>query len=175
MNDWFREQMAMYTAYHRNPKNCATHFIGVPLIVFALLVAMSLFGVGQAGNIPISIATIVLTALLILYFIAVPLVGFVAMIILVPMLWFAQLTASGEVSTTWIIALTCFVSGWIIQFVGHVFEGRWPALFDNILQVFMAPGFLVAETLFAAGLLGELKNDLQDRSRKYGVVATQSP
>ena len=58
MKHWFREQMAMYTAYHRNPMNCATHFVGVPLIVFALLVAMSLIPLGQTGGIPISAATV---------------------------------------------------------------------------------------------------------------------
>jgi uncharacterized membrane protein YGL010W len=169
MKHWFREQMAMYTAYHRNPMNCATHFVGVPLIVFALLVAMSLVPLGQTGGIPISAATVFLLALLILYVVMSPLVGYAAALVHVPMLWFAEFCAQGESPVVWSIIAACFIGGWIIQFIGHVFEGRRPALFDNILQVFMAPGFLVAETLFAIGLLGELKNDLQDRSRKYAI------
>ena len=35
------EHMAFYEAYHRHPLNKATHFIGIPLIVFSLLVLLS--------------------------------------------------------------------------------------------------------------------------------------
>jgi len=172
MQEWFREQMAMYTAYHRDPRNCATHFVGVPLIVFSLLVLMSLVGAGQAGPIPLTLATLFLAGLLILYFIAVPLVGFMAAAVHIPMLWVADAFAKGETSNAWVVIIACFVAGWIIQFIGHIFVGRRPALFDNLIQVFMAPGFFVAEALFAAGLLGSLKSDLQQRSIKYNATAT---
>ncbi|MEQ9448719.1 MAG: DUF962 domain-containing protein, partial [Rhodospirillaceae bacterium] len=61
----------------------------------------------------------------------------------------------------------CFVVGWIIQFIGHVFEGRRPALTVNILQVFMAPPFLIAESLFALGLQRSLERRVQERAGKY--------
>ncbi len=35
------EQMAIYAAYHRNQWNKLTHFVGVPAIVFAILIPMS--------------------------------------------------------------------------------------------------------------------------------------
>ena len=35
------QQMAVYNAYHQNERNKATHFVGVPLIVLALLIPMS--------------------------------------------------------------------------------------------------------------------------------------
>ena len=38
MRNWFFEQMAMYSAYHRDGRNQATHHVGVPLIVFSLLI-----------------------------------------------------------------------------------------------------------------------------------------
>lgn len=41
-----------------------------------------------------------------------------------------------------------FVGGWIVQLLGHYFEGRRPALLDNLSQVFNAPLFLVCELLF---------------------------
>lgn len=41
MNMFFVDQMAMYSAYHRNPRNRATHFIGIPAIVLSLLVVLS--------------------------------------------------------------------------------------------------------------------------------------
>ena len=51
---------------------------------------------------------------------------------------------------TWFAIL--FVGGWILQLVGHVFEGRKPALADNLFQIFVAPIFLAAEVFFALGL-----------------------
>ena len=48
-----------------------------------------------------------------------------------------------------------FVGGWILQLVGHVFEGRKPALADNLFQIFVAPIFLCAELFFALRLQAE--------------------
>ncbi|NKB45724.1 MAG: DUF962 domain-containing protein [Alphaproteobacteria bacterium] len=167
MRNWFREQMAMYTAYHRDLRNCATHFIGVPLIVFALLVAMSLVQIGLFGGIPITLAALFLSLLLLLYCLAVPAMGIVSVVVYLPLLWYAQAMSLGSTTFVWVVIGACFVGGWILQLIGHVFEGRKPALTGNLLQVFMAPGFLVAEALFACGVLGELRADLEARSRKY--------
>ena len=52
--------------------------------------------------------------------------------------------------------LTTFVLGWIIQIIGHIIEGRRPALADNILQIFNAPLFLTIEALSLAGLRRDL-------------------
>ena len=41
MNPFFVEQMAMYSAYHRDARNRATHFIGIPAIVFSLFIPLS--------------------------------------------------------------------------------------------------------------------------------------
>lgn len=57
------------------------------------------------------------------------------------------------------IALGVHVFSWIAQFVGHgVFEGRAPALLDNLVQaLFLAPFFVWLEVLFAFGYRPELK------------------
>ena len=171
MHNWFREQMAMYTAYHRDPRNCATHFVGVPLIVLSLLIAMSVIPIASIGGLPVTLATLFLAAILLLYVVAVPVIGVVATVVHIPLLWLAHDIAMRDGGQMWMITAACFVGGWIIQFVGHVFEGRRPALFDNLVQVFMAPGFLVAEALFACGVLRDLQKDLESRSVNYGVVA----
>ena len=35
------EQLAQYAAYHRDARNIATHFVGIPLIVLAVTVLLS--------------------------------------------------------------------------------------------------------------------------------------
>ena len=72
-----------------------------------------------------------------------------------------QLTANyGRTANTW--ALVLHVTCWLAQFVGHgVFEGRAPALLDNLVQaVFLAPFFVWMEVLFFLGYRPELKRRL---------------
>ena len=51
------------------------------------------------------------------------------------------------------------IVSWVAQFVGHgVYEGRAPALFDNLLQAFvLAPFFVFMEALFMLGYRPELQ------------------
>jgi uncharacterized membrane protein YGL010W len=59
-------------------------------------------------------------------------------------------------------ALGINVVSWMAQFIGHgVFEGRAPALFDNLYQaIFLAPLFVWLEFLFALGYRADLKSRL---------------
>ena len=63
----------------------------------------------------------------------------------------------GMTANYWAIAL--HVGSWIAQFVGHgKFEGRAPALLDNLFQAFfLAPLFVWMEILFALGYRPELQ------------------
>ena len=60
------------------------------------------------------------------------------------------------------IAIGVHIFSWIAQFIGHGrYEGRAPALLDNIVQaVFLAPLFVWIEFLFLFGYRPELKNRL---------------
>lgn len=66
------------------------------------------------------------------------------------------------------IAIGVHIFSWLIQFVGHgVFEGRAPALLDNLVQaIFLAPFFVWLEVLFAFGYRPELKARLDSAVRK---------
>lgn len=57
------------------------------------------------------------------------------------------------------IAIGVHIFSWLAQFVGHgVFEGRAPALLDNLVQAFfLAPFFVWLEVLFAFGYRPGLK------------------
>lgn len=66
----------------------------------------------------------------------------------------------GATANYW--ALGSHISSWLAQFVGHgKFEGRAPALLDNLFQAFfLAPLFVWLEILFALGYRPELKQRL---------------
>ena len=119
------------------------------------------------GELTVTLATLFLVALIAVYITALPLMGVVAGVVHAPLLWLAEFIAEGDPNIALTTALLFFVGGWILQLIGHVFEGRRPALFDNLLQVLVAPAFLVSEALFAAGFLSTLKEELRLRSCKY--------
>jgi uncharacterized membrane protein YGL010W len=56
----------------------------------------------------------------------------------------------------WIAFIALFVGGWVLQFLGHHYEGKRPALIDNIFQAFIGPMFLVAEAMVVMGQRGDL-------------------
>jgi len=154
------ELMKSYAHYHRDRRNKATHFIGVPVIVYALFLLLS---IGQlAGTeqspVPVTAATVGFGICMMYYLrldvgLAVLQLPFSAL-----PLYLANYTANlvPAAEALWIFLIT-FVSGWAIQFVGHYFEGKKPALFDNIMQVFNAPLFLAMELAFAFGWRNDLR------------------
>lgn len=157
----------MYAAYHRDRRNQLTHHFGVPLIVFALLLALTQIPLGDVSNLPISAAMLVLAVLLLAYIVAVPVTGIFTAMFYVVIFALVLKVAEQSAPVIWSLTAAAFVVGWIIQFVGHAFEGRRPALTVNLLQIFMAPPFLVAEILFAVGFERQLGETLLLRSVKY--------
>jgi len=155
--------MAVYSAYHQDARNRATHFIGVPIIVLSLFIPLAWLRIDLAG-VPIS-AGMILAAIVLAYYLALDLVLGVAMVLV-----FALLLEAGEhiaalgpaAGWTWFGVL--FVGGWILQLVGHVFEGRRPALTDNLFQIFIAPIFLCAEMFFALGYKPGLQAAVRERA-----------
>lgn len=67
--------------------------------------------------------------------------------------------------TTFKGALAVHVICWIAQFIGHgAFEGRAPALLDNLVQaIFLAPMFVWLELLFKLGYRPELQGRVQKK------------
>ena len=152
--------MVQYAEYHRDKRNIATHFIGIPMIVFSvgvLLAPASVAGFNLAwlawalatgwyltrGNLVLGVATSVVNGMLIA--VAQP------------------LAALGMVN--WLIwGIGAFVLGWIIQFVGHYYEGRKPAFADDLVGLLIGPMFVVGEWLFALGWRPDLLAEIERRA-----------
>ncbi len=162
MNSFFARQLAMYSSYHRDERNRATHFVGIPAIVFSILVPLAL---ARADN-GIS-AAMVVAVLAVIGWAALDLViGLAMAVVMLAMLvvaeWIARTYGS---STAWIVFAVFFVGGWIFQLVGHIWEGRRPALADNLFQAFIGPMFIMAEVLIWLGLKPELKQAIEHAPR----------
>lgn len=114
-----------------------------------------------------SAAPIILGVLLAGYIVATPLAGIFTAIFYVLVFWLATFLVDSPPQALWTLIMSCCVGGWIIQFIGHIFEGRRPALTANAIQIFMAPHFLIAEILFALGLARSFKAQIQSRAVNY--------
>jgi uncharacterized membrane protein YGL010W len=160
------EQMSNYAAYHQDARNKATHFIGVPVIALSLFIPLAWPRIELAG-VAIS-AAMVLMAVFVVYYLVLDLVlGTAMLVVFGVLLWAGNRIAALGTAQGWIWFAVLFVGGWIIQFVGHVFEGRRPALFDNLFQsIFIAPIFLCAEVFFALGYKPGLHTAVQQRARR---------
>ena len=153
------DQMATYAAYHQDARNKATHFIGVPVIVLSLFIPLAWLRVGD-----ISVA-MVLAAVLIVYYLMLDVPLALAMLVVFAVLaWIGERIAMMGQVAGWIWFAALFIGGWILQLVGHVFEGRKPALADNLFQIFVAPLFLCAELFFALGYKPRLHEAVQRRA-----------
>lgn len=157
------DQLSNYADYHRSARNIATHFVGIPLIVLAMFVLLSR-PIWLSGPLPLSPAVFV-TIALVLYYLRLNLglgllMGLLYSLGLVFGAWAAELD-----DATWLtLGAGSFVIGWVIQFVGHVFEGRKPAFFDDVMGLAIGPLFVVVEALFKLGAYAELKQQIEARS-----------
>ena len=162
--------MSFYAAYHQDARNKATHFVGVPLIAFSLMIPLGWLH-ADIGGITVS-AALVVTSILLLYYLVldVPL-GLAMCAVFALMLWGAEPLAQAPfmASLGWFLAL--FIGGWALQLWGHVYEGRKPALADNLFQVFVAPIFLAAEAFFALGYKPRLHEAVQRRALEMRAQA----
>jgi len=96
--------------------------------------------------------------------------GILAPILLAGTAYANHLTSTyGATANYW--AFGVHVASWLAQFIGHgVFEGRAPALLDNLVQaVFLAPLFVWLEVLFLMGYRPGLKSRL-DRAVEEDIA-----
>ncbi|HEU4459864.1 MAG TPA: Mpo1-like protein [Methylibium sp.] len=158
------ELLADYAAYHRDRRNIATHLVGVPMIVFAVCILLSRPGFELAGF-ALSPAWLVLAASALWYLTrgALPL-GVATTAIMVAMVVAAGSIAAAGTATWLGTGIGLFVAGWVIQFVGHHYEGRKPAFVDDLTGLMIGPMFVVAEVMFALGWNRPLLAEVERRA-----------
>ncbi len=150
-----------YAEYHRDRRNIATHLIGVPLIGVGLGVLLSkpAFALGGLVLTP----GWLLVALASLWFItrgALALGLATSLIFALVMLVAHRIPAPTLLAwASWGVGL--FVVGWILQFIGHYYEGRKPAFVDDVTGLLVGPMFVTMELLAPLGLFKSLLADIE--------------
>jgi len=157
------DHLCQYAAYHRDPRNIASHFVGIPLIVVAVAVLLSRPEWAVAG---LWISPAVLLALFSAWFyLRLELALGVLMTVLMGLSLWAGHVLAAQSTLVWLSSgIGLFVVGWVIQFVGHYYEGRKPAFVDDVSGLIVGPLFVVAELAFLLGLRHDLKQQIEERS-----------
>ena len=156
--------LSQYAEYHRDRRNIVSHFIGVPMIVFAVGVLLArpafalrglalspawlAFGLAAAwylsrGNLVLGVAVSAVVGTLMLM---------------------AHQVAYGSFAAWLAWGVGMFVVGWLIQFVGHWYEGKKPAFVDDVVGLLVGPMFVVAEAMFMLGWNRPLLAEIERRA-----------
>ncbi len=170
-------QLTKYAAYHRDPRNIATHYIGVPMIVLAVVSFLSKPAFELMG-LSMSPLWIVLPAVAVFYLRMDVRFG-ITMTALLAGLGFIATFIAAQTTLAW--ALTSaglFIVGWVIQFIGHYYEGKKPAFVDDLIGLLIGPLFVTAEIGFNLGLRLEVKTEIESKvgpTRLRTIGSTGSP
>ena len=167
------DQVAFYAAYHQDGRNKATHFIGVPAIMLSLFIPLAWLRV-EVGSVTLTAAMALAAAVMVWYFLLDVPLALAMLVVTAVLLFLAQAIADQGTAAGWIWFALLFVGGWILQLVGHVFEGRKPALVDNLVGIFVAPIFLVRGVVFAHGYKPGVHAAAQERARRMRAEAADS-
>ena len=167
------QQMAFYAAYHQDARNKATHFVGVPIIMLSLFIPLAWLSI-DIGGLKITAAMVFVAVVLAYYFVLDLPLGLAMLVINALLLWAGDRIAALGSAQGWAWFAVLFIGGWVLQLAGHVFEGRKPALADNLFQIFVAPIFLAAEVFFALGYKPRLHAAVQERAKQMRLSATDA-
>ncbi len=162
------DQMAVYAAYHRHPVNRGIHFLGIPAIVWSIMVFLAFIPLFESAGIAVTGAHVAIVILLAYYLALDFALGVASVVVFTVLLVSALQLVTYDSQLAWMAGADVFVLGWVVQFLGHgVWEKRRPALVDNLFQVFVAPIFLVAATAFGLGLKKQLHAEVSAKMNTH--------
>jgi len=156
------ELVVRYARYHRDRRNICTHMVGVPMIVFGVGVLLAKAPLGSSAP-PLTLAWAAWALATLWYLSRGHLaLGAAVSVFNAALFALAHVAAAGGSWLAW--GLWFFGVGWVIQFLGHYYEGRKPAFADDLVGLLVGPMFVVAELLFAFGLADSLSSEVERRA-----------
>lgn len=155
------QHLSQYAEYHRDQRNILTHYFGIPLIVFAVLSLLSrpMFFISYPifGELIVNPALLAWLAGNAFYLKLDRRLGLTMVVLTGALLMGANMLAMLDTFVWLSTSIGIFVGGWVLQFIGHYYEGKKPAFVDDLMGLVIGPLFVVAELSFQLGLRRELQ------------------
>jgi uncharacterized membrane protein YGL010W len=157
MTSYFRRQLTEYVEYHRDPRNCAAHVLGIILLFLGAILPLTMWPISAFGGhttlgvllaLPVLIYWVALDAAIGLAIVAAAVVLFAAANWIVDHI---------GVAGVWEITIALAVVGIGSQIIGHqVFERRKPSMADHPAHFLFGPPFVMAKLFIALGFRDDL-------------------
>ncbi len=157
------DHLSQYADYHRDPRNIATHFVGIPMIVVAVATLLSRPAIEVAG-LTLTPALLLAAGTVLFYLRLDRMFAALMAVVMGLSVWAGHTLAAGSTLVWLSEGIGLFVIGWIFQFVGHFYEGKKPAFVDDLIGLAVGPLFVVAEVVFALGFRQEVHQAIIERS-----------
>lgn len=154
-----QQQLGTYGLYHRSKRNVLTHFFGIPLIVFAVLCLSARIQI-PIGSLLIDGAQLFVFASVVYYLMLSVSLGLIMGVLFTLLLLAAQPIAAMAFWPWLSIGVSVFVFGWVLQFIGHYYEGKKPAFVDDLIGLIIGPLYVTVEFLFLMGLYKSLEHEV---------------
>ena len=154
-----QQQLGKYGLYHRSKRNVLTHFFGIPLIVFAVLCLLARIQI-PIGSLLIDGAQLFVFASVVYYLMLSVSLGLIMGVLFTLLLLAAQPIAAVAFWPWLSIGVGVFVFGWVLQFIGHYYEGKKPAFVDDLIGLIIGPLYVTVELLFLMGFYKSLEHEV---------------
>jgi uncharacterized membrane protein YGL010W len=158
--------MAMLTGYaasHQHPFNGFVHLIGIPTIMFGVLIPLSWIGIDVRGT-SINLAQAVVVGFFLFYLTLDILFAIVFLVFALLLANLAGIIGSMPLDVSATIAAAAFFGGYVAQFIGHAVERSMPVLVKHPVQANLAaPFFQIVEVFKLLGLRDSLFTEVQQQ------------
>ncbi len=157
MTAFFRRQLTDYVEYHRDPRNCAAHVVGIILLFLGAILPLTMWPISAFG---VHTTLGVLLALpVLIYWVALDAaIGLAIAAAAVLLLATASLIVDHlSIAGVWEITIVLIIIGIGSQIVGHqVFERRKPSMAEHPAHFLFGPPFVMAKLFIALGFRDDL-------------------
>lgn len=146
----FSQQLAVYQQYHAKRMTLLTHFIGVPLLVFAALIFLGWFH--------FAIPWLATVAAILYYFFLDKLLAAGVAVVLLLLTFFSQFYSQPRITVYSVVfVIILLLIGTAAIAVGHFYETKKPTPSQVFSFALLAPMLLFAELMFALGYREDLR------------------
>jgi uncharacterized membrane protein YGL010W len=156
--------MAMLTGYaasHQHPFNVFVHLIGIPTIMFGVLVPLSWIGIDVRGF-SFNLAHAAVLAFFLFYLSLDVLFAVVFLVFAMLLAYVAGMVGAMPFKLSATTAAAAFFGGYAAQFIGHAVERSMPVLVRHPVQANLAaPFFQIVEVFKLLGLRDALFSEVQ--------------
>ena len=162
-NGKLMEMLTSYAAAHQHPFNVFVHMIGIPTIMFGVLIALSWLRF-ELPWMSFTLAHLVLLGFVAFYLTLDVPFALVFAVVGALLTVLAEQVAALDFALAAGIAAACFFGGYLLQFVGHAVEKSMPVLVKHPIQAQLAaPFFTVVEIFKFLKLRESLFDEVQRR------------